>query len=143
MNIISTITEFKGIQSWSQATLPEGYAWWDDELDSTDFYAYNGCVTLTVENDVVTGYIPNTEVWTPWKTEQPTEEDRASTEVRTQRDALIAETDWTQLGDVDLTAECVAEFVAYRQALRGVPAQEGFPFSVVWPDKPAEVNDAS
>jgi hypothetical protein len=53
-------------------------------------------------------------------------------EVRSQRDKLIADTDWMALSDNTLTAE----WATYRQALRGVTSQEGFPHSVEWPEKP-------
>lgn len=55
-------------------------------------------------------------------------------EVRSQRNALLAASDWTQVADapVDQTA-----WAAYRQALRDVPDQEGFPASVVWPVAPS------
>jgi len=52
--------------------------------------------------------------------------------VRTTRDAKLAETDWTALSDVTMSAE----MTAYRQALRDVPAQAGFPHNVTWPEKP-------
>lgn len=54
-------------------------------------------------------------------------------EIRNQRNILLAESDWTQLPDapVDQTA-----WAAYRQALRDVTDQEGFPTNVVWPVKP-------
>jgi hypothetical protein len=52
--------------------------------------------------------------------------------VRTTRDAKLAETDWTALSDVTMSAE----MAAYRQALRDVPAQTGFPHNVTWPSKP-------
>lgn len=54
-------------------------------------------------------------------------------EVRSKRDALISSCDWTQLPDapVDQTAWAV-----YRQALRDITDQEGFPSSVVWPVPP-------
>jgi hypothetical protein len=51
--------------------------------------------------------------------------------VRDQRNRLIAESDWTQARDVTLPND--AEYLAYRQALRDVPAQAGFPWNVVWP----------
>ena len=57
-------------------------------------------------------------------------------EVRTRRDALLAETDYLAMPDYPLT-EAQAEAVrAYRQALRDITEQEGFPRDVVWPDKP-------
>lgn len=54
-------------------------------------------------------------------------------EIRNQRNNLLASCDWTQLPDapVDQTA-----WAAYRQALRDVTNQEGFPENVVWPVKP-------
>jgi hypothetical protein len=52
--------------------------------------------------------------------------------VRTTRDAKLAETDWTALSDVTMSPE----MAAYRQALRDVPSQESFPHNVIWPEKP-------
>jgi hypothetical protein len=52
--------------------------------------------------------------------------------VRTTRDAKLAETDWTALSDVTMSPE----MAAYRQALRDVPSQAGFPHEITWPSKP-------
>lgn len=54
-------------------------------------------------------------------------------DVRNQRDYLLSACDWTQLPDapVDQTA-----WAFYRQCLRDIPDQEGFPTNVVWPKKP-------
>ena len=54
----------------------------------------------------------------------------AAAGVRTTRDAKLAETDWTASTDVTMTAE----MTAYRQALRDVPAQAGFPNTIDWPE---------
>ena len=54
-------------------------------------------------------------------------------EVRTQRDALLKESDWTQVADAPVSQTAWAD---YRQALRDLPEQEGFPQEVVWPTKP-------
>ena len=53
-------------------------------------------------------------------------------EQRTERDALLAETDWWAVSDRTMTQ---AE-TDYRQALRDVPQQEGFPIDITWPTKP-------
>jgi hypothetical protein len=53
---------------------------------------------------------------------------------RNYRAELLAETDWTQLADVPQATKDV--WIAYRQALRDVPQQAGFPTNVVWPTKP-------
>ena len=56
----------------------------------------------------------------------------AEAAVRNQRDMLLTATDWMALSDVTMSSE----MTAYRQALRDIPAQSGFPASVTWPTKP-------
>lgn len=53
--------------------------------------------------------------------------------VRAQRNQMLAETDWTQLPDSPVSA---AAWANYRQALRDVTAQQGFPENIQWPAKP-------
>ena len=57
-------------------------------------------------------------------------------DIRTNRDRLIQETDWTQTIDCPLSDETKAEFVAYRQALRDIPQTYNDPDLVAWPEKP-------
>ena len=59
--------------------------------------------------------------------------EQEASEVRAQRDALLAETDWTQVSDAPVNAQAWAD---YRQALRDVPEQPGFPGDIEWPAKP-------
>ena len=59
-------------------------------------------------------------------------DDRAAAEVRTERDSKLSATDWTASTDVTMTAE----MTTYRQALRNVPAQAGFPNTITWPEAP-------
>ncbi len=56
-------------------------------------------------------------------------------EARIQRDGLLTASDWTQLPDVP--EETRNAWAAYRQALRDVPRQTGFPALIVWPLPPA------
>lgn len=65
----------------------------------------------------------------------PTTEELAA-QARSQRDALIAATDYLMASDYPLTDEKRQELTAYRQALRDVPEQSGFPTEIVWPIKP-------
>lgn len=60
------------------------------------------------------------------------QDDYASTEARALRDSLLAATDWTANSDVTMSDE----MRTYRQALRDVPSQAGFPNDVTWPVKP-------
>lgn len=55
-------------------------------------------------------------------------------EVRDRRDERLTATDWTQLLDAPPATQ--AAHATYRQALRDVPQQAGFPFNVTWPAKP-------
>jgi hypothetical protein len=55
-------------------------------------------------------------------------------EVRQQRNELLSACDWTQLPDSPADHEAWA---TYRQELRDVTAQAGFPWEVVWPEPPA------
>ena len=73
---------------------------------------------------------------------EPTPEEikaQREAEVRAGRDARIAETDWTQVLDAPITTPCREAFRVYRQALRDVPQQAGFPEEVIWPEKPEVV----
>ncbi|MFR4148353.1 MAG: tail fiber assembly protein [Sutterella wadsworthensis] len=67
---------------------------------------------------------------------KPTDEDFA-VHVRAERDSKIAETDYLAMPDYPLSDEDRAAVMNYRQALRDVPTQEGFPRNVVWPEAPA------
>lgn len=54
--------------------------------------------------------------------------------IRKDRNARLASTDWTQAVDVPQATK--DKWAPYRQALRDVPQQAGFPENVVWPVKP-------
>ena len=57
--------------------------------------------------------------------------------VRMIRNDKLSRFDWTQLPDAPLTAEQKTAWGTYRQALRDVTEQEGFPSTIVWPTAPA------
>jgi hypothetical protein len=56
--------------------------------------------------------------------------------VRAERNAKISGSDWTQLDDSPITNAKKLEWATYRQALRDIPAQAGFPWNVTWPESP-------
>ena len=56
----------------------------------------------------------------------------AAAAVRSRRDELLAEKDWMGLSDVTMSSD----WATYRQALRDVPSQSGFPHDITWPEKP-------
>ena len=70
---------------------------------------------------------------------QPTEEEKRAkkeAEVRAKRDYLISQTDYLLQPDYPISDADLAKIKEYRQALRDVPSQEGFPDNVVWPEGP-------
>lgn len=99
----SVINQFAPITKW-------------DEMDLPLLSVPSG---LTGEIDTTITPTPNT----------PVTEDVA---IRA-RNIRLLETDWTQLPDVPLTAEQKSAWATYRQALRDVPSQPGFPANINWP----------
>ena len=78
--------------------------------------------------------------WTVgWTTSSKTAEEiaeydaDAAATVRSERDGLLGQSDWTQVADapVDATA-----WATYRQALRDITDQAGFPNDINWPTQP-------
>jgi hypothetical protein len=69
------------------------------------------------------------------KTQEQIDADTAnkSVEVRNKRNELLTESDWTQLPDSPVDR---ALWASYRQSLRDVTLQAGFPWNVTWPAKP-------
>lgn len=53
--------------------------------------------------------------------------------VRDQRNTKLSESDWTQVADAPVDK---AVWATYRQALRDITTQEGFPWTITWPDAP-------
>lgn len=61
------------------------------------------------------------------------EETELAKVIRAKRDSLLTATDWTQCVDCQLSAEKKEQYRVYRQALRDIPEQAGFPYEVVFP----------
>ena len=65
---------------------------------------------------------------------------KAAESVRTQRDKLLAESDWVTVKAVDQNAadnlgiQVPQVWLDYRQALRDITTQDGFPHNVIWPE---------
>lgn len=66
-----------------------------------------------------------------------------SREIRSKRDRLLAESDWVTVKAVDQNAQdnlgiqVPQVWLDYRQALRDITSQSGFPNNVTWPTKPS------
>lgn len=66
--------------------------------------------------------------------EPPVDPGVVEEEVLLQRATLLQGSDWTQLADIQESVRLAWQ--PYRQALRDVPAQPGFPLNVIWPTPP-------
>lgn len=56
--------------------------------------------------------------------------------VRADRNKRLADTDWVVIKNLELNQNIPGVWEVYRQALRDVPAQSGFPWNVTWPVQP-------
>ena len=68
--------------------------------------------------------------------EQVVSEEQMARQVRFQRDRLLSASDYYVMPDYPYSEHGLIEVKAYRQALRDITKQEGFPIEVVWPEKP-------
>lgn len=68
--------------------------------------------------------------------EKQTIQDNKAASVRADRNRRLAECDWTQLSDCPLSDADKAAWSTYRQELRDIPGQSGFPWDISWPNTP-------
>lgn len=61
-------------------------------------------------------------------------DDRKAREIRSQRTQILNATDWMGLSDILMSTA----WATYRQELRDIPEQEGFPNNVIWPTKASD-----
>ena len=100
------------------------YGWIPYTLDpsDTDMTINNDELMVLIGTDFVTYVAPTTE-----------EKNTAlAVEVRAERNARLAKSDWRASQDVTMSNE----WRTYRQALRDITKQEGFPETVNWPVAP-------
>jgi len=93
--------------------------------------------TMTYSKDPITG--EKTAILRLWTQEDFDAHARGRTaeapaEVRTERDAKLRASDWTQTADAPVNQSAWA---TYRAALRDVPEQDGFPNTINWPVEPS------
>lgn len=96
--------------------------------DATTQYIDNGVVTDMPERPV--GYYKFDYTQKAWVQDY----DKADAEQRIKRSRLLKESDWTQLPDVPLTNK--TGWANYRQQLRDIPEQSGYPYNINWPMPP-------
>jgi len=68
-----------------------------------------------------------------YKAQKDAEQSKA---VREQRSQKLKETDWVVVKHLERNENIPGAWEVYRQALRDVPTQQGFPWNVTWPEEP-------
>lgn len=109
------------------------------QLETIDeFSPYKDDVELAPQHDGEIGWIWTDEGWIDTTTIKPTLEQR-SLRMRRARDAKLRKVVDTMnpIRWETMSEEQKQLWIAYRQALLDLPNQPGFPFEVVWPEKPA------
>jgi len=59
--------------------------------------------------------------------------EKLAADIRAERNQLLTESDWTQMPDAPVDQ---AAWATYRQALRDISQQAGFPTDITWPTEP-------
>ena len=63
-------------------------------------------------------------------------DEEAANDVRTSRDAKLEESDWMVIRSAETGVALDSNWATYRQALRDITDQDGFPHTITWPTKP-------
>ena len=128
VSTIETVTDLNGTVKGNrivgvkdaQFEAHESLFWVDCEDETNeDFYYYDGKVCKPKDWIV-----------------KPSEEEIATANVRFIRDGLLKESDLIVTRHYEKGTGVPAEWVEYRQKLRDIPQQLGFPMDVVYPEKP-------
>jgi len=123
------------------------YEYLNTLVDSIDFsntvnernYYYNTSTASLVEfSSKPAAYYTwdwNSYSWVDARTESQKYAD-ATAAALPKRQQLLLDSDWTQLPNGPLTAAQQQAWVVYRQALRDITTQAGYPFEITWPTPP-------
>lgn len=73
----------------------------------------------------------------PFEVKSVVTEEQIARDIRYKRDTLLSKSDYYVMPDYPSTETGLLEVMSYRQALRDITKQPGFPKMVTWPDKPS------
>lgn len=107
-----------------------GYLIVEQQVDNTKFKVENNqLVELSAKPGFYYYYNYITNQWV-------FDEQSCANAVIAQRNELLYASDWTQIPNNPLTPALQQEWAVYRQALRDIPNQQGYPATVIWPTPP-------
>lgn len=118
------------------------------DIEIMDLSAYDSYSSIEQKGDPYTQYVEDGQVVDmPEKPNkdsvfnyaikqwQDLSDDVLDTQARTKRDTLLFASDWTQLPDVSIATK--ESWATYRQQLRDITTQSGYPSNIVWPTPPS------
>ena len=102
----------------------------------------NGAPTEDTDERILRNYVGDVEEGWDYNgttfVEPPANPINEDETVRIVRNNLLNETDWIIVKQLEMNGTVSTEWSNYRQALRDIPDQTGFPTNVNWPTKPTE-----
>lgn len=94
-----------------------------------EYYIENGkLIKIPVQPSINHAFDYDTKKWIL------SDVDKVGEQIKFKRNQLLAESDWTQMADVNLTNK--QAWATYRQELRDITSQSGYPFEIIWPEIP-------
>jgi hypothetical protein len=97
--------------------------------DETQYISQQSIVNKSEKPDWFYDYDYQTHSWV-------VNETKLILQIMQQRNSLLIGSDWTQIPNGPLTIETQEQWAVYRQQLRDITSQSGYPFNVVWPTQP-------
>lgn len=111
--------------------LQSGESYLEGTIDDSAYYISNGvAVAIPAKPDQYSVFDFTTKQWVQNQT-------MAVSDVNLKRQKLLYATDWTQIPNGPLTTTQQEAWATYRQELRDIPEQSGYPFNVIWPTPPS------
>ena len=89
--------------------------------------------TIVADSDSIMDFVPDGGSFVAISENPEVAMALLASQARAQRNQLLAESDWTQVADAPVDQ---AAWATYRQALRDITDQVGFPTDIVWPVAP-------
>jgi hypothetical protein len=110
--------------------IQSGESYLEGSIDASVYYIANGAaVAIPAKPDQYSVFDFTTKQWVQ-------QENLAIADVLPKRQRLLYSSDWTQIPNNPLTSEKQAAWATYRQELRDIPSQSGYPFNVIFPTPP-------
>ena len=113
-----------------QSQLQSGESYIEGSIDDSVYYIENNAaVAIPAKPNQYSVFDFTTKQWVQ-------QENLAIADVLPKRQRLLYSSDWTQIPNNPLTSEQQAAWATYRQELRDIPSQSGYPFNVIFPTPP-------